>query len=134
MRSEPLPGPDESTAPALALPDWLDALLALPLPALAGNWDVAPESTLTFNGTVDGTFGGGILNLTAQAGTMIFNDLWGSRTPLGNVSLTATNGFTLPEITANSIFARTTGTTPTVPSATGSRPSGLRARSRKSPC
>jgi catechol 2,3-dioxygenase-like lactoylglutathione lyase family enzyme len=33
VRSEPLPGPDESTAPALALPDWLDALLALPLPA-----------------------------------------------------------------------------------------------------
>lgn len=32
LRSAPLPGPMESAAPRLALPDWLDALLALPLP------------------------------------------------------------------------------------------------------
>ena len=61
--------------------------------------------TLTFGDTVDGGY-----NFTATAGTFSFAAALGSNTPLGAVSLTSVNGLTLPEITADSIFAQTTNT------------------------
>jgi hypothetical protein len=62
------------------------------------------SGTLTFGSTVDGAN-----NLTATAGTFSFVSALGGTTQLSTVSLTLTNGLTLPSITASSILARTTG-------------------------
>lgn len=58
--------------------------------------------------TISSTVNGGY-NLTATAGTFTFGGDIGTSTPLAAVSLTSTNGLTLPSITAACILARTTG-------------------------
>ena len=77
------------------------------------NWN-AGSGAMTFSGTVNGGS-----NLTANAGTFSFASALGGTTPLSAVSLTSTNGLTLPAITASSIFAQTTGASAdiTIPSA-----------------
>lgn len=67
------------------------------------SWN-AGSGTMTFSGTVNGAN-----SLTASAGTFGFAQALGGTTPLNAVSLTSTNGLTLPSISAASIFARTTG-------------------------
>jgi filamentous hemagglutinin family protein len=64
----------------------------------------AGSGTLTFGSSVDGGN-----NLTATAGTFSLSGVWGGNTPLGAVSLTSTNGLTLPAINAASVFVETTG-------------------------
>lgn len=64
----------------------------------------AGSGTLAFANTVNGAY-----SLTSTAANMTFNGALGGTTPLGSVSLTATNSLTLPSITASSILARTTG-------------------------
>ncbi len=66
-------------------------------------------STTTFGGTVDSCYScDEDPSLTATAGAFVFGGPWGSISPLTAVSLTSTNGMTLPSITAQSIFAQTT--------------------------
>jgi filamentous hemagglutinin family protein len=60
-------------------------------------------ATTTFDGTIDGDY-----NLTASAGTFSLSGVFGSSTPLADVSLTSTTALTLPSVSAASIFARTT--------------------------
>jgi filamentous hemagglutinin family protein len=64
----------------------------------------AGSGTLTFGSTVNGAY-----NLTGTAGTFSFASALGGTTPLSAVSLTSTNGLTLPSITAASVTAQTTG-------------------------
>ena len=72
---------------------------------VAANATLASGSATTaFGSTVNGGF-----NLTATAGTFSFGGAWGGSTPLSAVSLTSTNGLSLPAISAASVFARTTG-------------------------
>ena len=72
------------------------------------------SGTTTFGSTINGTN-----NLTATAATISTNGAWGGTAALGAVSLTSTNGITLPTITAGSILARTTGATSDITLAAG---------------
>ena len=75
----------------------------------------AGSGTMTFGSTV-----GGDHNLTATAPTFSFGGAWGG-TPLADVSLTSTNGLTLPSITAASIFAQTTGASSDITLSSGTK-------------
>ncbi len=64
----------------------------------------AGNGTLTLGSTVNGAN-----NLTATAGTFSLGGAIGGTTALNNVSISATNGLTLPAINAASILATTSG-------------------------
>ena len=72
----------------------------------------AGAGTITFASTVDTDFSTSCAagcDLTATASALSFGGAWGGINPLGAVSLTSTNGMTLPSIAANTIVAQTTG-------------------------
>ena len=64
-------------------------------------------ATTTFGGTVDS--GDCACDVTASAGAFSFGGALGGTTPFGAVSLSSTNGMTLPSIFATTILAQTTG-------------------------
>jgi filamentous hemagglutinin family protein len=86
--------------------------------AITFNGPVLLETNVTLNsGTATTTFGGTVdsacedcsvpppADLTASAGAFRFGGALGGKFPLGAVSLTSTNGVTLPSITASSLSA-----------------------------
>ncbi len=90
--------------------------------AITFNSAVGLDANVTLNsGTATTTFGSTVdsscvdcevplpENLTATAGEFSFGGALGGINPLGAVSLTSTNGMTLPSITATTIVAQTTG-------------------------
>ena len=70
-------------------------------------------ATTTFGATVDSNpdlfFEGEVFDLDGDRRRVRLRRTLGARKPLGAVSLTSTNGMTLPSITAATIVARTDG-------------------------